>query len=118
MRAFLFLFLFGTLSMVGLFLAVFWTRITLIRGAAIRFKWPWHQDRYFILSAGVALSFFRPRDCLRQPFCSPIFFTACRRFYNMARRGQSALASRCCRSATCFWCGWPTLKWNRHAGVG
>jgi len=56
MRIAVFLFLFGLVLIVGLFLSVFWTRAVLIRYRAVKGRWSWHEDRSLILSAGIALS--------------------------------------------------------------
>ncbi len=56
MRVPLFIFLFGLVLIVGLFLTVFWTRAVVIRWSAVKGRWRWHEDRALILSSGIALS--------------------------------------------------------------
>ena len=56
MRVAIFLFLFGIVLIVGLFLSVFWTNAVLVRWRAVRGRWRWHEDRALILSSGIALS--------------------------------------------------------------
>jgi len=56
MRVTLFIFLFGLVLIVGIFLSVFWTRAVVIRYRAVKNRWQWHEDRSLILSAGIALS--------------------------------------------------------------
>lgn len=56
MRVALFIFLFGLVLIVGLFLSVFWTKSVLVRWRAIKRRWRWYDDRALILSTGIALS--------------------------------------------------------------
>jgi len=56
MRAVIFIFLFGLVLIVGVFLSVFWTRAVLVRFRAVKNRWKWWEDRSLILSAGTALS--------------------------------------------------------------
>ncbi len=56
MRVTIFIFLFGIVLIVGLFLSVFWTRAVVVRFRAVKGRWKWHEDRSLILSAGIALS--------------------------------------------------------------
>lgn len=52
MRLFAFLFLYGTVAFMGLFLVIFWGLTAKRRIAAITH--PWYQDRYSILSLSIA----------------------------------------------------------------
>lgn len=56
MRVAVFLFLFGIVLIVGLFLSAFWTRAVIVRWRAIKGRWHWHEDRSLILSSGIALA--------------------------------------------------------------
>ena len=56
MRVALFIFLFGLVLIVGIFLSVFWTRAVVVRWRAIKGRWLWHDDRALILSSGIALT--------------------------------------------------------------
>lgn len=55
-RAWVFLFLYGALTLVGTFLSIFWARVAVARWRVIGARWPWHRDRYFILATAVATS--------------------------------------------------------------
>jgi hypothetical protein len=54
-RAFLFLFLYGSNVLVGLFLTTFWAKVAYRRVKAINDRWGLHTDRYFVLSAAIAM---------------------------------------------------------------
>ncbi len=56
MRVAVFIFLYGLVLIVGLFLSVFWTKSVIVRWLAVRRRWLWHEDRALILSTGIALS--------------------------------------------------------------
>jgi len=56
MRVTIFIFLFGIVLIVGLFLSAFWTRAVVIRYRAVKGRWTWWEDRALILSAGIGLS--------------------------------------------------------------
>lgn len=56
MRIAIFLFLYGLVLIVGLFLSVFWTRAVVVRWSKVKQRWLWHEDRALILSAGIALT--------------------------------------------------------------
>ncbi len=56
MRAFIFMFLYGSLFIIGVFLSVFWTNVTLARSRVIDDRWSKYTDRHVILAAGVAFS--------------------------------------------------------------
>lgn len=56
MRVALFIFLFGFVLIVGLFLSAFWTRAVVVRWRKVQGRWKWHEDRALILSSGIALS--------------------------------------------------------------
>ena len=56
MRVTLFIFLFGLVLIIGLFLSAFWLRAVTVRYLAVKGRWKWHEDRALILSAGIALS--------------------------------------------------------------
>lgn len=57
-RAWVFLFLYGALTLVGAFLSIFWTRVSFKRLREIDGRWRWSRDRYFILAAAIAVSSF------------------------------------------------------------
>ncbi len=56
MRAFIFMFLYGSLMIVGVFLSIFWANVTLTRSRVISDRWNKYTDRHVILAAGVAFS--------------------------------------------------------------
>ncbi len=56
MRAFIFMFLYGSLTIIGVFLCIFWTQVTLTRSRVIDDRWSKYTDRHVILAAGVAFS--------------------------------------------------------------
>jgi len=56
MRAFIFMFLYGSLFIIGVFLSIFWTNVTLTRSRVIADRWSKYTDRHVILAAGVAFS--------------------------------------------------------------
>jgi hypothetical protein len=56
MRALIFLFLYGALTLLGAFLAVFWGMVAKRRWSVIAGRWSWRRDRYFLLASSVAIS--------------------------------------------------------------
>jgi len=56
MRVALFIFLFGLVLIIGIFLSVFWTKSVVVRYRKVKRRWLWHEDRALILSGGIALS--------------------------------------------------------------
>ena len=54
MRAFIFLFLFGSTELIGLFLAIFWAGTARKRAHFIDGRWTLWSDRAFVLSIAVA----------------------------------------------------------------
>ncbi len=56
MRVAVFIFLYGLVLIIGLFLSAFWTKSVLVRWKAVKGRWRWHEDRALILSSGIALS--------------------------------------------------------------
>lgn len=55
-RIAIFLFLFGFVMIVGVFLSIFWTRSVVVRWRKVKGRWRWNEDRALILSASIALS--------------------------------------------------------------
>ncbi|MBA3240924.1 MAG: hypothetical protein H0T60_06825 [Acidobacteria bacterium] len=56
MRVTVFIFMFGLVLILGLFLSVFWTKSVIVRWSKVKRRWHWHEDRALILSSGIALS--------------------------------------------------------------
>ncbi len=56
MRIAIFIFLYGLVLIIGLFLSVFWTKSVMVRWNAVKRRWRWHEDRALILSSGIAMS--------------------------------------------------------------
>jgi hypothetical protein len=58
MREGLFIFLYGALFFMGLFLAPFWAHVARLRVRRIAGRWTLRSDRYFMLAAGIAVLSF------------------------------------------------------------
>jgi hypothetical protein len=57
-RAFIFLFLFGTIVLIGIFLSLFWGGLAIRRKRLVGGKWKLSSDRYFVLALSVAMFAF------------------------------------------------------------